>query len=442
MTTGVLRHTLPFTRDPERAFLSLDSGAPVALWLDEHGDRGRGVSYLAFPEDMELGDPFGDSVRALQSAHSLASNVSAEGAPLGVFLVLPYEAGSAWGRRGAEGGALPKALWVDRVVEIDHASHTIALLALGDSWAGELEQWKASTEQALSQGSKVPSPIPGDIGRLVWRDSPETYRTMIEGAHRAIREGDAYQLCVTTQLGLEGTVDPVALHRVMRSVSPTHHQALIRLGEITLVSASPETFLDISPQGKVVTKPIKGTRPRGATREEDVRLAEELVSSEKERAENLMIVDLMRNDLSKVCEVGSIHVPELCVLETYSSVHQLVSTVTGQLAPGADLWDVIEASFPAGSMTGAPKIRAMEVLAKMESGPRGYYSGIYGVWRVDGSATLGMTIRTAIVSRNSLSLGVGGGITALSDPDDEIREVGIKAAAFLQALGVSQGDYS
>jgi anthranilate synthase component 1 len=265
---------------------------------------------------------------------------------------------------------------------------------------------------------------------------------MIEGAHRAIREGDAYQLCVTTQLGLEGTVDPVALHRVMRSVSPTHHQALIRLGEITLVSASPETFLDISPQGKVVTKPIKGTRPRGATREEDVRLAEELVSSEKERAENLMIVDLMRNDLSKVCEVGSIHVPELCVLETYSSVHQLVSTVTGQLAPGADLWDVIEASFPAGSMTGAPKIRAMEVLAKTESGPRGYYSGIYGVWRVDGSATLGMTIRTAIVSRNSLSLGVGGGITALSDPDDEIREVGIKAAAFLQALGVSQGDYS
>ena len=109
MTTGVLRHTLPFTRDPERAFLSLDSGAPVALWLDEHGDRGRGVSYLAFPEDMELGDPFGDSVRALQSAHSLASNVSAEGAPLGVFLVLPYEAGSAvgeaWrGRRGATEG--------------------------------------------------------------------------------------------------------------------------------------------------------------------------------------------------------------------------------------------------------------------------------------------------------------------------------------------------
>ena len=340
---------------------------------------------------MELGDPFGESVRALQSAHSLASNVSAEGAPLGVFLVLPYEAGSAVGRRGAEGGALPKALWVDRVVEIDHASHTITLLALGDSWAGELEQWKASTEQALAKGSDVPSPIPGDVGRMVWRDSPETYRTMIEGAHRAIREGDAYQLCVTTQLGLEGTVDPVALHRVMRSVSPTHHQALIRLGEITLVSASPETFLDISPQGKVVTKPIKGTRPRGATREEDVRLAEELVSSEKERAENLMIVDLMRNDLSKVCEVGSIHVPELCVLETYSSVHQLVSTVTGQLARGADVWEVIEASFPAGSMTGAPKIRAMEVLAEMESGPRGYYSGIYGVWRIDGSATLGMT---------------------------------------------------
>jgi len=442
MTTRVLRHTLPFTRDPERAFFALDSGSRCALWLDEHGDRGRGVSYLAFPQERELADPFGESLRNLQRGHTLSSHLNIDGAPLGMFIVLPYEAWSTAGQQNGNSTPRPKALWVDRLVEIDHASHAVTVVALGSSWAGELERWKESTEHALAQASEVSPPIPGDISGIEWRDSPTTYRGMIESAHRAIRDGEAYQLCVTTQLSLQGSIDPVALHRMMRLLSPTHHQALIRLGEISLVSASPETFLEITPERLVITKPIKGTRPRGGDAAEDARLAEELVTSEKERAENLMIVDLMRNDLSKVCEVGSIAVPELCVLESYSSVHQLVSTVTGQLLSGVDVWDVLGASFPAGSMTGAPKMRAMEVLAGMEAGPRGFYSGIFGVWRVDGSATFAMTIRTAIVSKDSVSLGVGGGITALSDPGDEIREVGIKAAAFLQALGVSQGDYS
>jgi anthranilate/para-aminobenzoate synthase component I len=168
----------------------------------------------------------------------------------------------------------------------------------------------------------------------------------------------------------------------------------------------------------------------------------ELIESEKERAENLMIVDLMRNDLSHVCEVGTLSVPELLVLESYASVHQLVSTVTGQLRKDADLIDVLDATFPAGSMTGAPKRRAVELLGQWESGPRGYYSGIIGVWRSDGSATLAMTIRTAVVTNQGLSIGVGGGITALSEPDSEITEVGIKAMPFLRALGHSQVQYS
>jgi anthranilate synthase component 1 len=249
-------------------------------------------------------------------------------------------------------------------------------------------------------------------------------------------------LCVTTQIDFLGSVDAVALHRLMRVASPTHHQALIRLGEITIVCASPETFLDVSAEGFVVTRPIKGTRPRGQSPEEDRRLAEELLASEKERAENLMIVDLMRNDLSKVCVVGSVAVPELLVVETYATVHQLVSTVGGDLQEGVDVWDVVEATFPAGSMTGAPKRRAVELLQDIESGPRGLYSGVIGIWRADGSATFAMTIRSAIVYATHLTLGVGGGITALSETEAEIREVGVKAAAFLEALGQQQAEYS
>jgi anthranilate synthase component 1 len=167
-----------------------------------------------------------------------------------------------------------------------------------------------------------------------------------------------------------------------------------------------------------------------------------LLQSDKERAENLMIVDLMRNDLSRVCETGTVRVPELLVVESYATVHQLVSTITGQVREGLDVVDLLEATFPAGSMTGAPKKRAVEILQQLEGHPRGLYSGAYGVWRADGSAEFAMTIRTAVVAPDSLAIGVGGGITALSQPSEEIREVGIKAKAFLRALGAEQVGYS
>jgi anthranilate/para-aminobenzoate synthase component I len=192
----------------------------------------------------------------------------------------------------------------------------------------------------------------------------------------------------------------------------------------------------------VVTRPIKGTRPRGVTVDEDEALIVELRESDKEQAENLMIVDLMRNDLSPVAVVGSISVPELLVVETYASVHQLVSTVQATLRPDADLVDVVESAFPAGSMTGAPKRRAVGLLAQWEAEPRGYYSGVFGVWRGDGSATIAMTIRTAVVTPEGLTIGVGGGITALSDPAFEVAEVGVKALPFLRALGHNQVQYS
>jgi len=442
MTTGLLRHPLPFPVDPEHAFARLDDGHSPALWLDDHGDRGSGVTYLAFPTPIEVVDNSGVALAEKLAQHFLPPGVSAEGLPLGVFFVMPYEAGYSFVGLTAPEVLPTHALWVDQVVAINHATKEAVLWALGTQWSTGQQQWRDGTEKLLASAQELAAPVVGEISLLSWRDSREEYLGMIEAAHQAIRDGDAYQLCVTTTLSIAGQVDPVALHRRVRKMSPTHHQALIRVGELTIVAASPETFLEVSSGGEVITKPIKGTRPRGETPEDDARLAHELVTSEKERAENLMIVDLMRNDLSKVCEVGSVSVPILCEVESYSTVHQLVSTVVGQLRAGIDLWGILRECFPAGSMTGAPKKRAMEVLNDQESGPRGYYSGIFGMWRVDGSATVAMTIRSAMVYPDHLTLGVGGGITALSEPDAEIREVGIKATAFLQALGVSQDDYS
>jgi anthranilate synthase component 1 len=446
MTSGLLWHSLPGTHDVSAAFVALYGNEPYALWWDDQGERGRGVSYLA------LGSPIAveragwrDALRAGHAALPTTTAGELESLPLGLVLVLPYELGAdtlglTLPTDGAESS--PIALVVDRVVAIDHSSASATLYALGDRWEEELEQWRDATALRLAQVTPLADPVlPGGPG-IIWRDSTERYRAIIEEAKVAITDGEAYQLCVTTQLLVEAAIDPIALHRVIRGSNPTHHQGLIRADELTLVSASPETFLDVSSQGVVTTRPIKGTRPRGLTPEDDEALARELLGSDKEQAENLMIVDLMRNDLSVVCDTGSVAVPELMVVESYASVHQLVSTVTGQLRRDADVVDLIDAAFPAGSMTGAPKRRAVELLAGWEAAPRGYYSGVWGVWRADGSATLAMTIRTAVITKDSMTLGVGGGITALSEAGSEIAEVGIKAMPFLRALGHAQVEYS
>lgn len=441
MTTRLLRHPLGVHVGVAEAFVALYGDAPHALWLDDHGDRGVGKSYLATGTPVPCSAP--SWAEDLRAAHT--PSVDVEGLPLGIFFVLPYELAShtlGLPELSNQDSVSPWALAVDRLVCFDHNTAQVSLYALGAQWVGELDEWRQDVEDILAQARTLDPPaIPAGLP-VTWRDSTEHYRDLIKSAQEAIREGDAYQLCLTTALGIAGAIDPVDLHRVMREVNPTHHQALIRMRDVTLVSATPETFLDISSTGVVTTRPIKGTRPRGLSPEEDEKLARELLDSDKERAENLMIVDLMRNDLSPVCELGSVSVPELLVVETYASVHQLVSTVTGQLKAGVDLVDVMASTFPAGSMTGAPKRRAVQLLARWEGQPRGHYSGVFGVWRSDGSATVAMTIRTAVVTDDRVEVGVGGGITALSDPSLEVAEVGIKALPFLRAFGHNQVQYS
>jgi anthranilate synthase component 1 len=242
-------------------------------------------------------------------------------------------------------------------------------------------------------------------------------------------------LCLTTEARVPGRFDALAVFDAVRASSATHHGGLLRIGDTTLVSASPERFLEVTREGVVRTSPIKGTRPRGAHPDDDARLRAELVASEKERAENLMIVDLMRNDLSRVCELGSVAVTRLLEVESYPHVHQLVSTIEGRLRADAEIVDAIAACFPAGSMTGAPKLRAIEVLDALEQRPRGPYAGAFGYLAADGTVDLAMTIRTIVLDPDGASVGAGGGITALSEPDAELAEARLKAEALLAALG-------
>jgi para-aminobenzoate synthetase component 1 len=257
---------------------------------------------------------------------------------------------------------------------------------------------------------------------------------MVRACQAAIVEGEAYQLCLTTEVRVEVTPDPLAVYLAVRRSSATHHGALVRIDGVSLLSASPESFLTISSDGLIESKPIKGTRPRGQTDDTDAAMRAELLASEKERAENLMIVDLMRNDIGRVSEVGSVSVPSLLAVESYPHVHQLVSTVRGRLAPGLTAVDAVVACFPAGSMTGAPKLRATQLLEQIEQRARGIYSGVFGYFAADGSVDLAMVIRSIVLDGAGATIGTGGGITALSVADEELAEAKLKARALLAVL--------
>ena len=217
-------------------------------------------------------------------------------------------------------------------------------------------------------------------------------------------------------------------------MNPAPYAAYLEFGGVAVASASPERFLQLDPAGRVETRPIKGTRPRGATPEQDAALAQSLLASTKDRAENLMIVDLLRNDLSRACRPGTVRVPELFALEQYRTVHHLVSTVEGKLVAGKDAADLLAATFPGGSITGAPKVRAMEIIAELEPSRRGVYCGSIDYWSVTGALDTSIVIRTLVAAGGRLYFSAGGGIVADSDPEQEYQETLHKARALLTAV--------
>ncbi|MEO6533218.1 MAG: anthranilate synthase component I family protein [Pseudolysinimonas sp.] len=416
MQDTVPRRTIVGAFDPAAVFEALFDGRDDVFWLDSGPD---GISYLGEGSRLDVSaDTVWDTLRAVPASGHL-----------GVVGWLGYELRAATtGATVGSASRYPDAafLAVDRVIAIDTATGAAEIIGEPSTWSDSL--------RALD-GIAGPAPVAPEPARAVWHDTDDEYLDAIAACQDAIREGEAYLLCLTNEAEVAGTFDPFQVRLRLRSASPSHHGALIRIGGISMLSSSPEQFLVVSPDGDVATRPIKGTRMRGKNPSEDADQIHALRESEKERAENLMIVDLMRNDLSRVCELGTVTVTELLEVESYPQVHQLVSTVVGHLRPGLTAVDALEAAFPAGSMTGTPKLRATQLLDSLERRARGLYSGCFGYLAADGRADFAMTIRTIVLDADGATVGAGGGITALSVPGEELFEVKVKARAPLAALG-------
>jgi para-aminobenzoate synthetase component I len=452
MRRGVLEHPIAAPPSAEALVMALAADAPSLdglVWLDSGlgALTGRSLVAVGQPVGLDHTLPVLPQLRAELAA--LAGEASAGGdlLPLGLIGWFGYELrDETMGMPVVPVQSNHRAAWlrVDRGVAFDHATGSARLVALDASgageWSGELDEWRHAMLAVLARAATASVDLPAApvlLGAIVERDTDAHYADLVRQCQLSIREGDAYQLCLTTQSSVQSAdgepLDALAIYRRLRRSSPAHHGALLSIAGTTLLSASPETFLRVA-DGVVQTRPIKGTRPRAADPERDAALAAELAASDKEQAENLMIVDLMRNDLSRVSELGSIAVTGLLEVESYAHVHQLVSTVEGRLLAGLDVLDAVEACLPAGSMTGAPKRRAIELLADLESAPRGIYSGAFGYLGADGSADLAMVIRSIIVEGDTATVGAGGGVTALSEPLAEVAEMRLKAAALLRAL--------
>ena len=261
----------------------------------------------------------------------------------------------------------------------------------------------------------------------------ETYARAFDRIARYIADGDCYQVNLAQRFSAAATGDPWLAYQALRVVNPAPFAAYLNTPYAQILSASPERFLKVE-NGSVEAKPIKGTRPRAGHARLDAEQIEALRASEKDRAENVMIVDLLRNDLSKACEPGSVRVPRLFDVESFATVHHLVSTVTGRLAPGRDAIDLLRGAFPGGSITGAPKVRAMEIIEELEPHRRGVYCGAVGYIGFDGDMDLNIAIRTMVYSRGEIRFWAGGGIVADSRMEDEYQETFDKAAAMLKLL--------
>ena len=373
-----------------------------------------------------------DALRSVLARH--ARGIEAGGPPFqgGAIGRIAYEAGGLFEPLPAlppsrAGHADIDLAFYDTVLAIDGIDRRAFIASTGMAGVTAMRE-----KLAVPPARRSPPP------RLRWHD--DRTRAEYEGAVARvidyIRDGDIFQANLSHRFTARpcGALDPMATYRALRNANPAPFAALLVDGASFLASTSPERFLRVTGR-EVETRPIKGTARRSPDKREDAVIAAALERSEKDRAENVMIVDLLRNDLSRVCEPGSVTVPVLCGIETYASVHHLTSVVRGSLRSDRDIVDLVAATFPGGSITGAPKIRAMQIIGEVEGAPRGAYCGSIGWIGADGNADLNIAIRTLAFDGDEVSVGAGGGITLLSDPAAEYDETLAKAERLLAALG-------
>src|SRR6185503_15683245 len=333
-----------------------------------------------------------------------------------------YDVVWAWDRESGRGWVVSTGL----PQHIPSARGEQADLRLGHQWARIVGEHR---------GEETPVRPPAVFPRVVSNFTRDGYRRVVERALEHIAAGDIYQVNLAQRFRVESAPAAAALYRSLREASPAPFSSLVTTPQGGIVSSSPERFFRI--EGNAIeTWPIKGTRPRGTTDAEDAAQIAALSASAKDRAENVMIVDLERNDLGRICEVGSVRVPSLCEVSSYANVHHLVSRVEGTLRGDVGPVEILRAVFPGGSITGAPKIRAIQIIDALEPHRRGPYTGAIGYWDARGACDFNIAIRTMVVEAGAASFHAGGGIVADSTPDGEYEETLVKARGMMRALGI------
>ena len=455
--------------DAERAFAHLYGESPDAFWLDSSssgvGERARfsfigdsgGPLGAAIDCDVGAGEVRvrrGGEVEVLRE--SIFDYLSRETRRLrrpaadlpfdfdcGFVGYFGYELKADCDGDAAHRSPTPDAAFVfaDRLIAFDRLERRTYLLCLTEpDGVGEGEGWIEETSLRLASLPPLPDPAQagapsgGEPAGFHLSRSHERYLDDIAACKRRLFEGDTYEVCLTNRILAPSVADPLQLYRSLRRVNPAPFAAFLRFGEVAVLSSSPERFLGVGRDRWVEARPIKGTRRRGQTPAEDARLAQQLRADEKSRAENVTIVNLLRNDLGIVCEYGTVRAPQPMQVETYETVHQLVSSVRGRLREEVEPPECIRACFPPGSMTGAPKKRTMEIIDELEGEARGVYSGAIGYLGLGGGCDLSVAIRTIVVNGESTSIGAGGAIVLQSDPEQEYEEMLLKARAPMRAL--------
>jgi para-aminobenzoate synthetase len=453
--------------DTERAFAHLYGDSEAAFWLDSSmldarsrfsfmgdagGPLGTAISYDVSRKELRIEGKGGTRILAESIFDYLAREMRrlrhlSEDLPFdfdcGFAGYLGYELKADCDGDDAHASPLPDAFFVfaDRMIAFDHAEGATYLLALcerGEERAAD--EWIEATRTRLESLPSIADPewsevaAEGDPVEFELSRSHQQYLDDIAACKRRLADGESYEICLTNKITAKVAPDPFGLYRTLRRVNPAPFSAYLRLGEAAVISSSPERFLSIGRDRWAEAKPIKGTVRRDADPAEDVRLAEEMRTDEKSRAENLTICDLLRNDLGAVCEVGTVHVPGLMQVESYQTVHQLVSTVRGLMREGLESPECVRACFPGGSMTGAPKKRTMEIIDRLEGEARGVYAGAIGYFGLSGGCDLNIVIRTIVMDGTTTSIGVGGAIVMQSDPEEEYQEILLKGRAPMQAI--------